>query len=662
MAIYHLSMQIISRSKGQSAVAAAAYRSGEKLHDERTDEQKFYARNVQPETMILTPTNAPEWMKDRNRLWNEVEKVEKRKDSQLARELNIALPIELNQDQQKELIQSFAQREFVQKGMVADIAIHRDDANNPHAHIMLTMRNLDENGFGKKNRDWNADFANAKENNRGYVKNSEGCLSIREQWANYANKALEKAQSNERITHLSHESRGLEVLPTIHLGHVAHDMEKKGKQSERGQVNRERQEYNQVVIDLQTYRRQKEAHLQKMKEKEKQFSFSTEVEKTQIQKAASLLNQQVVSLDDIYKRHGELRKMSDRHDPIERHFHVQQQQFLNVSNYYDRVNDLEREIKQNEEKVDELKGALNPFKLKENTMLKRRYLDKISDLESDKVNYESNIQGYKESLRFSNEEEFYERYKEFSHQKENRQHQIKYEKEQIQVETKVLLQAEEAIKMAKIREVSSHYPDLKTAGKYLSYDNALKLEKHIDMAKKTPVTLEVIEKAIGNQKEELYKLKKNVKIFETERDYLDKMKNQVASLEKTEKELDQLRNSPGETAKRLVSKKARLYYEELQHEANHYKENLKEKGYKGPDDLNKRQSEIRELEKDVIPAIEKQIKTKEQVIGTISGIFDAIQQATRSEEQALQKQQQQLRRFRSSSINKSKDQGHDFSR
>ncbi|MGU3398080.1 MobQ family relaxase [Priestia sp. D51] len=660
MAIYHLSMQIISRSKGQSAVAAAAYRSGEKLHDERTDEQKFYTRDVQPETMILTPSHSPEWIKDRNRLWNEVEKVEKRKDSQLARELNIALPIELNHDQQKELIQSFVENEFVQKGMVADIAIHRDDTNNPHAHIMLTMRNLNQDGFGKKNRDWNADFANAKENNRGYVKNSEGCLSIREQWANYANQALEKAQSKKRITHLSHENRGLEVLPTIHLGHVAHDMEKKGKQSERGQVNRERQEYNQVVVDLQTYRRQKEAHLQKMQEKEKQFSFSTDIEKTHIQKAASLLNQQVVSLDDIYKRHDELRKMSDRHDPIERHFHVQQQQFLNVSNYYDRVRALEREIKQNEEKVDELKGSLNPFKLKENNMMKRRYLDKISDLESNKANYESSIEKYKESLRFSNEEEFYERYRDFSQQKEDRQHQIKYEKKQIQVETKVLLQAEEAIKMAKIREVSSHYPDLKTAGQHLSYDNALKLEKHIDMAKKTPVTLEVIEKAIGNPKDELYKLKKNVKIFETEKDYLDKMQSQVTSLERTEKELEKLSNSPGETAKRLVSNKARQHYEELKHEANHYKANLKEKGYKGPDDLNKRQSEIRELEKDVIPAIEKQIKTKEQVIGTISGIFDAIQQATRSEEQAQQRHE--LKRMRSTNINRFKDKGSEFER
>ncbi|MCG3005212.1 hypothetical protein KZ291_32030, partial [Escherichia coli] len=97
-------------------------------------------------------------------------------------------------------------------------------------------------------------------------------------------------------------------------------------------------------------------------------------------------------------------------------------------------------------------------------------LDKISDLEGNKANYESSIKEYKESLRFSNEEEFYQRYQEFSQQKENRLHQINYEKQQIRVETKTLLQAEEAVKMAKIREVSSHYPDLKTAGTYLSYD------------------------------------------------------------------------------------------------------------------------------------------------------------------------------------------------
>ncbi|WP_349346914.1 MobQ family relaxase [Priestia megaterium] len=660
MAIYHLSMQIISRSKGQSAVAAAAYRSGEKLHDERTGEQKFYARNVEPETMILTPTNAPEWMKDRNRLWNEVEKVEKRKDSQLARELNIALPIELNYDQQKELIQSFAQNEFVQKGMVADIAIHRDDVNNPHAHIMLTMRNLNQDEFGKKNRDWNADFANAKENNRGYVKNGENCLSIREEWANYANEALKRAQSNERITHLSHKNRGLETLPMVHLGHVAHDMEKKGEQSDRGQINRERQDYNQDVIDLQAYRRQKEEHLQKMKEKEKQFSFSTDVEKTYIQKAASLVGQKVITLQDITARHKELRKMSDRHDPIERHFHAQQQQFLNVSNYYDRVSDLEREIQQNEEKVEELKKSLNPFKLKENNMMKRRHLDKISDLESNKESYESSIQKYKETLRFSTKEEFYKRYQEFSQKKENRLNQITYEKKQIQVETRVLLQAEEAIKQSKIREISSHYPDLKTAGKYLAYDNALRLEQYHEIAQQHQFSLSNIKQSLDASQKKLDEFRKHQKMVLIEREHVSTMSKEVEKLSSVEKKLDELDKTPREKAKRLVSKKARQDYEELQSEAKYGRENLKELGYKGQKDLQQKQSRMNTMEKTVVPWLEKEIKTHESNINALDTIFNAIQQATRSQEQAQQRHQ--LSRMKSTNINRSKNQGPDFSR
>ena len=146
MAIYHFSVQAISRGKGQSAVASASYRSGEKLMDEQTGEVKFYKRDVQPETMILAPDNAPEWVKDRQRLWNEVEKSEKNKNSRLAREINVALPVELSHGQQKELIKNYAKEQFVDKGMVADIAIHRDDANNPHAHIMLTIRPFDEKG------------------------------------------------------------------------------------------------------------------------------------------------------------------------------------------------------------------------------------------------------------------------------------------------------------------------------------------------------------------------------------------------------------------------------------------------------------------------------------------------------------------------------------
>ena len=155
MAIYHFSAQMISRSKGQSAVAAAAYRSGERLKDERTNERKFYKREVKPETMILAPSQAPEWVQNRNRLWNEVEASETRKNSQVAREINIALPRELSKPEQIELIRGYVQKEFVEQGMIADVAIHRDDQENPHAHVMLTTREISEEGFTVKNRDWN---------------------------------------------------------------------------------------------------------------------------------------------------------------------------------------------------------------------------------------------------------------------------------------------------------------------------------------------------------------------------------------------------------------------------------------------------------------------------------------------------------------------------
>src|SRR5690606_34029085 len=131
MAIFHSTTKIISRAKGQSAVASASYRSGERLVDENSGEVKFYKREVAPETMILAPENAPDWVNNRERLWNEVEKIEKRKDSQLAREIEIALPVELNKEEQKKFVQNYVQDNFVERGMIADIAIHRDNPSNP---------------------------------------------------------------------------------------------------------------------------------------------------------------------------------------------------------------------------------------------------------------------------------------------------------------------------------------------------------------------------------------------------------------------------------------------------------------------------------------------------------------------------------------------------
>ena len=153
MAIYHFSVQVIGRSSGRSSVAAAAYRAGERLHDERLDrDHDFRAKSGVEHSEIFLPEGAPEQWRDRERLWNEVEAFEKRKDAQLAREVEFAIPREMTQAQGIELARDFAQAEFVDQGMIADLNVHwdigEDGMPKPHAHVMLTMRSVDENGFG----------------------------------------------------------------------------------------------------------------------------------------------------------------------------------------------------------------------------------------------------------------------------------------------------------------------------------------------------------------------------------------------------------------------------------------------------------------------------------------------------------------------------------
>lgn len=172
----------------------------------------------------------------------------------------MALPKELNHGQQRKLLTNFVQEQFVDRGMIANIAIHRDDENDPHAHVLLTTREISEKGFEGKNRDWDK---------------KELLEQWREQWSEHANRALEKAGTKDRITHLSHKDRGLEILPTVHLGHVAHEMESKGKGSSRGTINAELKAYNAVVIDLQKYREEKEALQHRIVQQYRLNSLST---------------------------------------------------------------------------------------------------------------------------------------------------------------------------------------------------------------------------------------------------------------------------------------------------------------------------------------------------------------------------------------------------
>jgi len=260
MAIYHLSAQIIGRSAGRSVTAAAAYRAHEKIMDERTGITHDYTRRRGDfESFIMAPDHAPDWVHDRAHLWNEVEKTEKRKDAQLARELNVALPIELTPDQQKDLLKEFVEINMVNRGMVADVAIHRDHEENPHAHILLTMRDISADGFGKKNREWNPDFGFGK------VQNAEKYVDWREAWANLTNEHLSFYRHEARIDHRTLEAQGIDRLPTIHEGPAVRQMEAKGIPTERGEHNRMVQEHVQIVaeskqnvIDFEAFKRQKE--------------------------------------------------------------------------------------------------------------------------------------------------------------------------------------------------------------------------------------------------------------------------------------------------------------------------------------------------------------------------------------------------------------------
>lgn len=160
MAIYHFSAKIISRANGSSALASAAYRSGSRLYDERLDRHHDFSNKagvVHSEVML--PDSTPEHFADREKLWNAVEAAEKRIDSQLAREVEFAIPRELSPEMGIDLAREFVRREFVDRGMIADLNVHwdigADGLAKPHAHVMLTLREVGEDGFGKKNRDWN---------------------------------------------------------------------------------------------------------------------------------------------------------------------------------------------------------------------------------------------------------------------------------------------------------------------------------------------------------------------------------------------------------------------------------------------------------------------------------------------------------------------------
>ena len=262
----HFEIRICTRRKNENTVAKAAYQSGEKLFDERSNRTKYYRKEheVVYKEILLPPHAPPEYL-DRNTLWNAVERAEPNWNSQLARRFNIALPRELSMDDRISLIRKYAEEQFVKKGMIADIAIHDPDPpeHNPHAHILLTMRPMAENGcwMPKSKKEYELDEAgNRIRDSNGRWKTYKvfttdwddrgNAERWRHAWEVIQNEYLERAGSPERIDMRSFKRQGIDRIPTVHMGPAVAALEKRGIQTDIGDLNREIKNTNRLLRNL----------------------------------------------------------------------------------------------------------------------------------------------------------------------------------------------------------------------------------------------------------------------------------------------------------------------------------------------------------------------------------------------------------------------------
>lgn len=262
----HYSIKISTRSKSPPTTAQAAYQSGERLYDERTHRTKNYSdkRGV-VYTEIMLPDNAPREYADRNTLWNAVEKSETNWNAQMARRFEIALPIELPMETNIRLIREYVQEQFVSRGMIADIAVHDPDppGHNPHAHVMLTMRSLDEQGhwLPKARREYELDEngdrirdANGKWKFRKVCTNDwndrGNAERWRQAWEDIQNRYLQEAESPERVSMKSYERQGSDQIPMVHMGPAVTAMERQGIQTNIGNLNREIRKTNGLIAAI----------------------------------------------------------------------------------------------------------------------------------------------------------------------------------------------------------------------------------------------------------------------------------------------------------------------------------------------------------------------------------------------------------------------------
>ena len=369
----HFDVKIIQRSKRQSAVASAAYQSGERLFSEYDQKQKYYSHKSEiVHTEIMLPPHAPPEYADRNTLWNAAEAIEKQWNSQLARRFVLAIPRELPRSQYADLIRDYCREFFVSKGMIADFAIHDKGDGNPHAHILLTMRPIEQDGaWGAKQK---KEYVLDKDGNKIYdpKKRQYKCKSVpatdwneqtkaeewRAAWAEICNSYLEKGNHTERIDHRSYERQGIDLIPTVHLGVAAFQMEKRGIRTERGNINREIEVTNQKlrqlkarIFKLQSWLKEEAANTEPptlaeviqgiLSRREQSGKPGCYTAVNNLKAAAKMLNflqeNQIMDMDGLTEKmagmFGEQREISEKLKPIDRRLKTLEGHISNAEKY-----------------------------------------------------------------------------------------------------------------------------------------------------------------------------------------------------------------------------------------------------------------------------------------------------------------------------------------
>ena len=277
----HNEITIVQRSKRQSAVASAAYQSGERLFSEYDQKQKYYSHKSEiVHTEIMLPPHAPPEYADRNTLWNAAEAVEKQWNSQLARRWVLTIPREIPPDQYADLIRDYCREFFVSKGMIADYAIHDKGDGNPHAHILLTMRAMDETGKllpkSRKVYDLDENGERIKLPSGRWKSHKEDTVDWNDQkyaeiwrqgWADTANRYLEAIGSPERLDLRSYARQGIDKIPTVHMGPAVSQLEKKGIQTNIGNLNRDIKAANSLMQSIRQIVRHLKGWIADLKEK-----------------------------------------------------------------------------------------------------------------------------------------------------------------------------------------------------------------------------------------------------------------------------------------------------------------------------------------------------------------------------------------------------------